>query len=111
MSSYGLTRHAIVVGAAALALTIADAERGHALAQGKLDARYTVTLAGLPIGQGAWVIEIGDNCFTASASGATSGLLQVFASGHGQSASAGASPAGSSFLQLRIAHRHRPEVR
>jgi hypothetical protein len=29
-----------------------------AAALGKLDARRTATLGGLPIGQGAWVIEI-----------------------------------------------------
>ena len=115
VSSYGLTRHAIVVGAAALALTIADAERGHASAQGRLDARYTVTLAGLPIGQGAWVIEIGDDSFTASASGATSGLLQVFASGHGQSASRGGVSGGqlipSSYASRIVTDQKSDEVR
>src|SRR5262245_59328223 len=90
VSSFRLTGRAFVLGTAALAmLTGADAGCGALLAQGKLDARYTVTLAGLPIGRGAWVIDIGEESFTASASGATSGLLQVFASGHGQSASRG----------------------
>src|SRR5262245_65916986 len=70
-------------------LTGADAGRGALVAQGKLRGRCTVGLAGLPIGRGAWVIDIGEESFTASASGATSGLLQVFASGHGQSASRG----------------------
>jgi Protein of unknown function (DUF3108) len=58
-------------------------------AQGRLDARYAVTLAGLPIGRGAWVIDIAENQFTAAASGATSGLLQVFTSGQGSGASRG----------------------
>jgi Protein of unknown function (DUF3108) len=90
VSSFRLSGRAFVLGTAAFAmLTGADAGRGALVAQGKLDARYTVTLAGLPIGRGAWVIDIGDDYFTASASGATSGLLQVFASGHGQSASRG----------------------
>jgi hypothetical protein len=90
VSSFRLTGRALVLGTAAFAiLTGADAGRGTLFAQGKLDARYTVTLAGLPIGRGAWVIDIGEDHFTASASGATSGLLQVFASGHGQSASRG----------------------
>jgi len=44
-----------------------------ASAQGKLDARYVATLAGVPIGKGAWVIDIGDDQFTAAASGMTSG--------------------------------------
>jgi len=59
-------------------------------AQGKLDARYVATLAGMQIGQGAWVIEIGDDQFTAAASGMTTGLLRVFANGEGNSASRGA---------------------
>jgi hypothetical protein len=60
-----------------------------AAAQGRLDARYAVSLAGVPVGKGAWVIDIADNQFTAAASGATSGLLRVFASGQGSGASRG----------------------
>src|SRR3954451_25217298 len=29
-----------------------------AAAQGKLDARYEVTLAGIPVGKGSWVVDI-----------------------------------------------------
>jgi hypothetical protein len=61
-----------------------------ASAQGKLDARYIATLAGVPIGKGAWVIEIGEDQFTAAASGMTTGLLRVFATGQGNGASRGA---------------------
>ena len=89
MSSYRLTRHAIVLSAAALAVTMADAYEGRGFAQGKLDARYTVTLGGLPVGRGSWVIDITDDHFTAAASGATAGLMRVFASGQGQSAARG----------------------
>ncbi len=60
-----------------------------AQAQGRLDARYVVTLAGLPIGKGAWVIDIAEDQFTAAASGSTSGLLQVFSNGSGSGASRG----------------------
>jgi hypothetical protein len=62
---------------------------GGASAQGKLDGRYTVSLAGLPIGRGAWIIDINDDQYTAAASGKTTGLLRVFASGEGSSASRG----------------------
>jgi hypothetical protein len=62
---------------------------GDADAQGKLDARYTATLAGVPIGRGAWVIDIAEDQYTAAASGMTTGLLQVFANGHGSGASRG----------------------
>jgi uncharacterized protein (DUF2141 family) len=57
-----------------------------ACAQAKLDARYVVTFAGVTIGKGAWAIEITDDQYTAAASGATTGLLRVFASGAGTSA-------------------------
>ena len=36
-----------------------------AQAQGKLDARYEATLAGIPVGKGAWTIEILDDQFAA----------------------------------------------
>jgi hypothetical protein len=60
-----------------------------AAAQGKLDARYEATLAGIPVGKGAWTIDIADDQFTASALGGTSGLLNAFASGSGTVASQG----------------------
>jgi Protein of unknown function (DUF3108) len=89
VSSYRLVRHAIFLGVTALVVTIADAPQSRAFGQGKLDARYVVTLSGLPIGRGAWVIDIGDDYFSAEATGATAGLMQVFASGQGQSAARG----------------------
>jgi hypothetical protein len=89
VSSYRLTRHAIALSAAALAVTMADAYESRGFAQGKLDARYTVTLGGLPVGRGSWVIDISDDHFTSAANGATAGLMRVFASGQGQSAARG----------------------
>jgi hypothetical protein len=59
------------------------------LAQGRLDARYEATLAGIPVGKGAWTIEIGDDTFSASAQGGTSGLLKAFSGGSGSGASQG----------------------
>jgi Protein of unknown function (DUF3108) len=58
-------------------------------AQGKLDAQYEATLAGIPVGKGAWTIEIGDDQFQASAAGGTSGLMKTFSSGSGTGASQG----------------------
>src|SRR5450631_573093 len=60
-----------------------------ASAQGRLDARYEATLAGIPVGKGAWTIDISDDQFTAAASGGTSGLLKAFAGGSGTGASQG----------------------
>src|SRR5512134_2543433 len=56
-----------------------------AIAQGRLDAQYEATLAGIPVGKGAWTIEIGDDTFSASAQGGTAGLLKAFSSGSGAS--------------------------
>jgi hypothetical protein len=78
-----------LLGAAALAMAMADAQHGRAHGQGKLDARYSVTLGGLPIGRGSWVIDIGDDHFSTAASGATAGVMRVFASGQGQSVARG----------------------
>jgi hypothetical protein len=60
-----------------------------ASAQGKLDARYEVTLSGIPVGKGSWVVDIADDQYSASASGGTSGLLNAFASGSGTGGSQG----------------------
>lgn len=73
----------------ALAALCASAAALPARAQGKLEARYTATLAGLPIGKGAWIIEIADDQYTAAASGLTTGLVRVFAAGEGTSAARG----------------------
>ena len=60
-----------------------------ASAQGRLDAQYEVTLSGIPIGRGTWTIEVGDDSFSATAQGGSSGLLQAFSGGKGSGASQG----------------------
>jgi hypothetical protein len=60
-----------------------------ALAQGRLDAQYEATLAGIPVGKGAWTIDISDDQYSASAFGGTSGLLKAFAAGSGTGAAQG----------------------
>ncbi|SHK53596.1 Protein of unknown function [Bradyrhizobium lablabi] len=60
-----------------------------AFAQGRLEAQYEATLAGIPVGKGAWTIDISDDQFSASAFGGTSGLLKTFASGSGTGAAQG----------------------
>src|SRR5580698_4859789 len=60
-----------------------------AFAQGKLEAQYEATLAGIPVGRGAWNIEISDDQYSASAVGGTAGLLKTFASGTGSSSAQG----------------------
>jgi hypothetical protein len=60
-----------------------------ASAQGRLDAQYEATLSGIPVGKGSWTIEIGDEAFSASAQGGSSGLLKAFSGGSGTGASQG----------------------
>jgi len=61
-----------------------------AFAQARLDARYSVTLAGLTIGEGSWQVDVADDRFSAEAKGTTSGMAKLFSSGHGTTASQGA---------------------
>ena len=58
-------------------------------AQGRLDAQYEATLAGIAVGKGTWTIEIGDDTFSATAQGGTAGLLKAFSGGTGSGASQG----------------------
>ena len=101
------------IGVAAVFTMVAATDP--ALAQGRLDARYTVSLAGVPVGKGAWVIDIADNQFTAAASGATSGLLRVFASGQGSGASrgfiVGGNPVPASFAASITTDKKTEEIR
>ena len=68
---------------------VACARPQAALAQGRLDAQYEATLAGIPVGKGSWTIEIGDDTFSATAQGGTAGLLKAFSGGTGSGASQG----------------------
>jgi hypothetical protein len=80
-------RFLLAAGAAALAVTgLAPG----AAAQGKLEARYSVTLAGIPLGSGVWVIDIAPDQYTAVASGRTTGLVKLVADGAGTGGSRGA---------------------
>jgi hypothetical protein len=78
------------LAAAAVACVLFGGLGGSAHAQGKLDARYSATLSGVQIGKGSWVIDIGDDQFSAAATGMTTGLLRVFATGDGNGTSRGA---------------------
>jgi Protein of unknown function (DUF3108) len=81
---------AVCVMAAAVATDAAHV----ATAQGRLEAEYTASLSGIPIGRGTWVIEISEDQFTAAASGGTLGILRFFSSGHGTGAVQGTLSAG-----------------
>jgi hypothetical protein len=67
----------------------AVATTGTASAQARLDARYVVTLAGLPIGRGSWIIDIRNDEYTVVANGKTTGLASVISNGEGTTAAHG----------------------
>ena len=60
-----------------------------AAAQGKLEAHYEASLAGIAVGRGTWGIEIGDDYYSAAAQGATAGLLKAFSGGTGSGSAQG----------------------
>jgi hypothetical protein len=62
--------------------------------QTRLEAEYAVTLAGIPIGRGNWIIELSDNQYTAAASGTTTGIVGFFTGGRGSVAARGTVNAG-----------------
>jgi len=63
-------------------------------AQGKLEARYAASVAGIVVGRGSWSIEIGQNQYTAAASGRVVGLLKILSNGEGTAAAHGAIEGG-----------------
>lgn len=79
-------RSALLAAAAAL---LAFAAPQPAVAQGRLEAQYEASLAGIPIGRGTWAIEIGDDSYSAAAQGGTTGLLKTISNGAGTGASQG----------------------
>ena len=85
------------------------------MAQGKLEARYTASLAGIPVGKGSWVVDVNDTQYAASASGTTTGLLHAFTGGQGTTATRGTLQAGrpvsAIYASTIIASKKTDEVR
>jgi hypothetical protein len=90
----------LIVMAAVLAVCAGAGSRA-ATAQAKLNAQYTAYLAGLPVGKGSWVIDIDNAHYSATVSGATTGLVRVFTGGQGTTAAQGSfngsQPAASTY--------------
>jgi hypothetical protein len=95
-SSKSVPRRAAAFFAAVFVIAgLVAADAGHpATAQGRLEAEYTASIAGIPIGHGNWIIEIDGNQYTAAASGTTTGLIKFFTGAHGTGAAHGAINAG-----------------
>jgi hypothetical protein len=91
-----IVRHALL-----LISLLVDAGLSFAAAQTKLDATYTATLLGLPIGQMSWTVEIHDYRFESVAKGAISGFLRLFLDVQGEvtahGALSGGKPVASNF--------------
>ena len=95
-----------------LAVGLAAVVPANLHAQGRLEARYSATLAGIPIGKGNWVIDITDTQYMAAASGVTTGLVRAFTGGESTSAAHGALQAGqpvSSIFASTVVSSHKTD--
>ncbi|MBY0381574.1 MAG: DUF3108 domain-containing protein [Xanthobacteraceae bacterium] len=98
MNFQGSSRSGLLVLAAAMVL--AAFSGCPARAQGKVEAKYEVSLAGLTIGKGVWNIAIGEDDYTAVTNGATVGLIKALGgSGNGSSTVQGKIVAGQLFAK------------
>jgi hypothetical protein len=60
-----------------------------AAAQGRVEAEYSASVAGIPIGRGSWIIDVAQDQYTAAGSAATIGILKFIAGVKGVSATHG----------------------
>ncbi len=70
-------------------VTVAADATHQAVAQGRLEAEYAASIAGIPIGRGNWIIEISDEQYSVAASGTTTGILRFFTGARGTGAARG----------------------
>jgi hypothetical protein len=64
-------------------MIVAGAAMDCAHAQVRLEARFVISMSGIPIGKTAWTIEIGDTHYAVTANGGASGLMSVLGNGQG----------------------------
>jgi len=70
----------LVVGILTAAGTSAVHGQGHAQ---KLEAVYSVSMTGIPVGKTAWTVNIGADAYTISADGGAAGILSILMTGKG----------------------------
>jgi Protein of unknown function (DUF3108) len=113
LSSWSAVRRTIP--AAAVMLAAAMASGGPAYGQGRFEARYSVSIAGIPVGQGVWVGDIAEDQYTTAASGRITGLARVLTDGEGSGAARGRVHSGrltpTSYAVTVTADRRPDEVR
>src|SRR3984893_13674908 len=86
-------------------LVVASPGLKSAHAQAKLEAYYTATLLGLPIGHISWAVELKENRFRSVATGSISGFLRLFLDAQGSVAAEGRLSSGKpvpSKFQLKL---------
>jgi hypothetical protein len=49
----------------------------------KLEARYSVSMTGIPVGKTAWTVNIGTDVYSVSANGGAAGILSILMTGEG----------------------------
>jgi hypothetical protein len=111
-----LVRHGRHVGRLVAAVSLlALTGAGGAQAQSKLEARYTVSLAGIPLGSGSWVIDLAPDQYTAVASGRTTGLVKLISDGSGSTGArgvfAGSKVVATSYVSTTTSDKKPDEVR
>ena len=91
-----------------------ECESKSAHAQVKLDAYYTATLLGLPIGHISWVIDLKENRFSSVATGSIAGFLRLFLDAQGSVTAEGrlssGKPVPSKFQLKLLAGKRSDEV-
>ena len=80
-----------------------------ACAQGRVEATYRATLAGIPIGSGSWIVDIGPKHYAGAATGRASGLVRVLVSGEGSSTVRGAVKQGRLIPATFVSNIHSSE--
>jgi hypothetical protein len=95
-------------------LMLARAGSMSANAQAKLDAHYTATLLGLPIGHISWTIDLNNSRFSSVATGSIAGFLRLFSDAQGSVVAEGrlshGKPVASNFQLKLLAGRWSDEI-
>ena len=86
----------------------------HAWAQ-KLDARYAITMTGVRVGQSTWKATIGDERYSAEATGGSVDLLSIFTKGEGVAQTSGSVKDGAlvpaSFSSAMVEEGEKTEIK
>ena len=90
MAPFAFRHSAASLGVFVAAVAIIGVPGNPASAQGRVEATYRATLAGIPIGSGSWIIDIGPKQYASAATGRANGLVRVLVTGEGSSTVRGA---------------------